>query len=266
MPANEGKTLDRKAQRAAAESHLKSIGMSRRGWLHPDLQVALHTARNEGKIADSDLKALGDLLKRNTIERMELHLAQAKEIAKQSSGAEAFDHLMRTVNAALSPPLEKKLLTIRYGNLHPDVIKKVNALLDARDERTSNTFPDRSDILAEGAFILGAGAWTLSNSVLKGLALGALVPAVALTVEYKGGSPEVREATKGVVEKGKEVEFLDKQKTISVMHARETHPFLIVDRHGNVHLIPKTKYQTALARAQRTFLKHIVPGRYRAQL
>ena len=266
MPANEGKTLDRKAQRAAAESHLKSIGMSRRGWLHPDLQVALHAARNENKIADQGLKMLGDLLKRTTVERMKVHLAQAKEIAKKSSGEDAFYHLMHAANAALSPPLEKKHLVIKHGDLHPQVKQKVQELLSARKKRIDEMFPERSDLLGEGVFISGAVTWALSDSIAKGVALGALVTAVPLTVGYKSGSSAVRESTKRVVEKGKEVEFLDAQNTISVTHARETHPFLVIDRRGNVHLIPKNKYQTALARAQRTFLKHIVPGRYRVQL
>ncbi len=267
MPENEGKTLDRKVQQAAAESHLKLIGMQRYGWLHPDLQVALHAAHKKGKITDANLTALGDLLKRTTVDRMKPHLAQANAIAKRVSGEEAFDHLMRTVNVALSPPLEKKRLVIKHEDLHPVIKQKVEELLNARKKRINETFPERTDLLAEGAFLSGAVAWTLSEgSVAKSVAVGALVPAVTLSALYKSVSPAVRQTTKDVVEKSKEIEFLDAQKKISVTHARETHPFLVIDRRGNVHLIPKTKYQNALAKAQQTFLKHIVPGRYRAQL
>ncbi len=109
-------------KRAAAESHLKSIGMARYGWFHPDLQVALHTARNKGKITDKNLKALGDLLKKTTVERMKPHLDKAKEIAKKTSGKAAFDHLMHTANRTIKPPLHKEILNAfvealrRYGS------------------------------------------------------------------------------------------------------------------------------------------------------
>ena len=262
-----------KEQKAAAKSHLESIGMARYGWLHPELQVAFHRARVKGKITDENLNDLGELFKRTNVERMKPHLMQATAIAipsgsfpKPTSGKKAFLHLMRTVELAVSPPLENKKLVIKHKDLQPQVKQEVKALLDARKKRTENMIPEKADLLVETAVLLGLGTGFLSNSIAKGVGMGALITIGGLIPGYKVGSPAVLKATKGVVEKGKEIEFLDAQKTISVTHARETHPFLIVDWRGNVHLIPKTKFQNALAKAQRTFLRHVVPGRYRAQL
>ncbi len=269
MTVNEGK-VNRETQRAAAEAHLKAIGMPRYGWLHKDLQVALHTARNEGKITDKKLKALGDLLKQTTAERMKPHLTLANEIAKGVSGDAAFDHLMYAVNLVLSAPLEAKRLVIKHEDLHSEVKQKVNELLAARQKRITGMLPFEVAVSMPVAAIIGGTFGPFAfKSIEKGMPLGAalatLPSASAMAAQYKAGSPAVREATGRIIKKGKTA-FLDWRNTISVAHARETHPFLIVDRKGNVHLIPKTKYQTALAKAQQTFLKHVVPGRYRAKL
>ncbi len=109
MSVNERK-MDRGALRATAERHLKEIGMQRYGWLHPDLQVALHTAHKKGKITNEHLTALGDLFKATTVERMKPHLAKATEIAKHASGQEALNHLMRTVNRVITPPLHAEVV------------------------------------------------------------------------------------------------------------------------------------------------------------
>ncbi len=163
-------------------------------------------------------------------------------------------------------PLEKKHLVINREDLHPEVKQKVQELLAARKNRIAETFPKRTDIVLGTGFLLGMNAG-FSNPVVKPIAIGALASGIMLSAgAYRRGSLWVREATERVTEKGKAVEFLDKQKTIGVTHARESHPFLVVDRKGNVHLIPKTRYQAALAKAQRTFLKHVVPGRFRAKL
>ncbi len=111
MTVSEGK-MDRVALRATAESHLKLIGMQRYGWLHPDLQVALHAAHKKGKITDANLTALGDLLKRTTVDRMKPHLAQANTIAKRASGQEALDHLMHAVNRVIKPPLHGEVAKV----------------------------------------------------------------------------------------------------------------------------------------------------------
>ncbi len=99
-------------RRAAAESHLKSIGMARYGWLHRDLQVALHAARNEGRITDANLKELGDLLKKTTVERMKPHLDGANEIAKLHSGEEAFGYLRHGVKLVLGMPITNEDLVL----------------------------------------------------------------------------------------------------------------------------------------------------------
>ncbi len=154
-----------------------------------------------------------------------------------------------------------KRLVIKHEDLHPQVRQKVKVLLGARKKRTRKVFSGLKYV--PPAVLFGSIAGADTHSALTGLVIGSLMPVSAVATGYALGSPLVRKATERVVEKAK---FLDAQKTISVAHARETHPFLIVDRHGDVHLIPKTKYQTALAKAQRTFLKHVVPGRYRAKL
>lgn len=44
---------------------------------------------------------------------------------------------------------------------------------------------------------------------------------------------------------------------------RKTHPLMLVDRKGNLHLVPRTRLQQAIAKAQETFLKQILPFRKR---
>ena len=255
-----------KEQKAAAKSHLQSIGMSRHGWLHPELQVALHTARLKGKITDKNLQALGELFKKTNVEQMKPHLVKATAIAKRSSGKEAFDHLMHTANSVISPSLEAKKLIIKYNNLHPHLKSNVRELLLAREKRIDAVRLLSIAVTGQVGSLLALQALKAPDRVVEGLTAGTLFPAAALVGQYVAGSPLVHEATSNISEKAKEIGFLDAQKTISVTHVRETHPFLVVDGHGNVHLIPKTKFQNALAKAQRTFLKHVVPGRYRAQL
>ncbi len=145
-------------KRAAAEAHLKAIGMPRYGWLHKDLQVALHTARNEGKITDKELRGLGDLLRQTTAERMKPHLDEANKIAKRVSSDAAFDHLMYAVNLVLGAPLEAKRLVIKHEDLHHEVKQKVNELLAARKKRTSSLV-GAATLTAPSAIIGAAGVF-----------------------------------------------------------------------------------------------------------
>ncbi|MFH1247273.1 MAG: hypothetical protein V1644_02735 [Candidatus Micrarchaeota archaeon] len=102
-------------------------------------------------------------------------------------------------------------------------------------------------------------------SLLGGAVLGTSYVCQFLPRENR----KVNQLTSEVVEKIKEHGLIDAShksrysEVAELPKLRETHPLMIVDRKGNVHLIPKTSFEQALHHAQQKFWKHVLPYRKR---
>ncbi len=170
-----------------------------------------------------------------------------------------------------------KRIVVKFSDLHPDTRVMINELKAWRKLRLKET--------GKGAAI-GAGIGAATPIILnllfnylatktgrpKGgfptfvyLAAPAIGSGVLSLLNYKLFSPDVRQATRDVGSyiRAKSIDAAGKLKAEEV---RKTHPFAFVNRKGDVVLLPNTAFQRALAKAQGTFLKHVLPARYRVKI
>ncbi len=163
-------------------------------------------------------------------------------------------------------PAQKRIV-IPYRNLHPTLQNQIDQVLSARED---SRHPD--ELLAasfSGAYGGAAAGWlgSLSTKGMWPMAVGAALGSTVVPVTmYKKHSRIVREHTATIASELKQLKHFDAGEQHHIETLRETHPFGFVNQHGDVVLVPKTRVQTALAKAQQTFLKHIVPGRFRFNL
>jgi len=176
-----------------------------------------------------------------------------------------------------------KHIVIKHEDLHPEVKGWVANVLQSRHNRLYVDYKDyapggfytwrkhRKIPLGAGigsaiGFFTGAGVG-VPEHVAKGMGYGVLAGAlVGGLTPYKLGSRDVRRSTGKVGKAIKETGKIDLLGQFKVAEVRKTHPFAFVNRKGDLVLVPKTRFQRALASAQKTFLKHVVPGRYRIHL
>ena len=181
-----------------------------------------------------------------------------------------------------------KRVVIKYADLSPTINSRVESLLTARNERFS--LKSKVGKLAFSA-ITAAAAGT---GIAKGIALekslpidmpvlgvqleilksahvlhwfvgSYLVTSLAKLAGYKAGSRKVRAETRMVNSTALYQRCFDEKGEHLVSDYVNTHVGH-VDSDGNLHLIHKSLYERALIAAQRTFLREIVPGRYRITL
>ncbi len=176
-----------------------------------------------------------------------------------------------------------KHIVIKREELHPKVNGWIQNVLDSRHNRLNIDYKD----YGPGGFYtwrkhrkipIGAGMGSAvgfftgpvlsgAEHIGKGLGYGVLTGAlVGGVTPYKLGSARVRRRTSDVEEAIKKEGAIDSAGRFKVAEIRKTHPFAFVNRRGDVVLVPNTRFQRGLAAAQKTFLKHIVPGRYRIHL
>lgn len=160
-------------------------------------------------------------------------------------------------------------IVVKKEELHPEVREKVDLLIKARKERSSNIL---SGGFEEPTSILGLGA--ISGLAIGGIASIFTSPAIGVTSgalggiglgligNYKEASPEVRKATDAVYGAIRKNDVVDERGEHKAAKLRTTHVGF-VDRKGNVHLLSRTLVQRALLAAHKTLLVHLLPTRKR---
>ncbi len=165
-------------------------------------------------------------------------------------------------------------IIVKHVELHPEVKRRVREVLSFRENR-SHILPS---LFAGG--LVGAAGGFFTDLFLKemrnpeGLDLLARTwppyvvggAALAKAITYKVGSKPVRASTSDITGAIRRIGSFDTKGRFNVTALKSTHPFAFVNRRGDVVLVPKTVFQKALAASQQTFLKHVVPGRYRVKL
>ena len=162
-------------------------------------------------------------------------------------------------------PRQRKVV-VRYDHLPPSVQESIDALHKMRVMRVFTT-PTIMAFSPVAAFVPVA----LAKAVGKPLLPATLFAIAAVDVARRGvvvPNAQIVRQTKLVAEKiGKNGlvarDHSGKYNFPEIAKLRETHPLMLVDRNGNVHLIPKSYFEEALAKAQGTFLKHLLPYRKR---
>lgn len=150
-------------------------------------------------------------------------------------------------------PYPRSRMTIARENLNPAIRKGIDAVLESRRNRVVTP-------AVTAAFMVPINLFKVSNR-----AENLMLPAIA-ALAYKSMSAEVRKNTEHLGDTIRNAKQLDALGRISSEQMRETHPYAFVNRKGGLVLVPKKEMESALFHAQRTFLKHIVPGRYRVEL
>ncbi|MEK6953839.1 MAG: hypothetical protein AABX01_02450 [Candidatus Micrarchaeota archaeon] len=164
--------------------------------------------------------------------------------------------------------MEKRII-IKHANQAENVRFAVKNLLEARQNRFEESTMSAAAFgaVAYGASILLGTPWEEKPPLdfphwAQGIILG--LPLIPGIIAYKKQSRKVRIATNsiGTIAKSKKVGFLDSNRQVPASLLGTTHIGL-VRKNGDIHLLPTTKRNLNLLRAQRTWLRHIVPGRYR---
>lgn len=165
--------------------------------------------------------------------------------------------------------VKREHIIVKKAELHPEVRGKVDLLIKARKERSSNIL---SGDFEEPTSNLGFG--TISGFAIGGLASVFTSPAIGITSgvlggiglgligNYKEASPEVHKATGEVYKAIRKNDVVDERGDHNAAKLRTTHVGF-VDRKGNVHLLSRTLVQRALLAAHKTFLLHLLPTRKR---
>ncbi|MBI5224240.1 hypothetical protein HY989_00040 [Candidatus Micrarchaeota archaeon] len=163
---------------------------------------------------------------------------------------------------------KQKRIVIPNNELHPDFEHQIDAILNARKFRSLNRTT---------AAAFSVAGITLSKEIggNGGFYLGMLGGAGAghFLIDARKNNVDVRRLTRAMPEiinietwknsKRPELASFDKYGEYKINKLDKTHPFRFIDRKGNLHLLPSSKVQRALYRAQQTFLREIVPGRQR---
>jgi len=162
--------------------------------------------------------------------------------------------------------MKTKNIIIKYEDLHPELKKTIDEVKNAREKREKAFGLIANPITTTGLVILST-ALIDSSSILP--ITGASVAAAGTLggyTAYKIKSEKVRKATEKTSETIQKLQFLDKNNKIELKKHADSHPIAIIDRKGNLHLIANTRFQQAIAKAQKTFLKHVIPARYRINI
>lgn len=171
---------------------------------------------------------------------------------------------------------KNKHIIVPHEKLHPTVKRYVASILSTRRERTREV-PGAlafggilSTILVAPLALARKAPIPVNLAIAAGIAAGGA--GISAFHEYKGRSPKVRhfsERIRNAFDQQLDAEpatHLDTDKLHPVSELKESHPFGFVDRKGNVVLVPNTRFQRGLVKAQQTFLKHVLPARYRFKL
>lgn len=153
-----------------------------------------------------------------------------------------------------------KPIVVKYNDLHQSVKEKVAGLVEKRLDRAVVTGVFSPFSLAAGMTVKVGAVKGRAEAVAAAMALASPLAA------YKVAGPEIRDRTSLVGEAVRRMGVLDKKGEIKVEKVRQTHPFAYVNSKGDIVLVPATRLQKALAKAQETFLRHAVPGRQRMRL
>lgn len=167
------------------------------------------------------------------------------------------------VRGELATPKAHRRIVIKHEHLPDEVRENINVARIGRFIRRK---------ALGGGVNLGiaavVGAYVASSSpiisVLLGLGTagatipGALAANKAIYVFTSGVGAKIHKHGLVAAEHKKQYDLPKMEKL------RETHPLFIVDLKGNIHLIPRSKFEESLKKAQKTFLKHILPFRYRS--
>lgn len=144
-------------------------------------------------------------------------------------------------------------ITVRFEHLHPEVRHRVANVREKRMERlVYSTAPT-------------AAALTSSDTASSRLAMAGTggVIWMANSGFVVRHSKEVGDslARYGIVAK----EHAGRYNLPGLATLRKTHPFMIVNRRGDLHFLKGSVVQRALARAQDTFLASLIPARKRVR-
>jgi hypothetical protein len=163
--------------------------------------------------------------------------------------------------------MPEKNIKIKFNQLNYEVKKNVEELVKSRKSRAESTIQG-----IEAGLALGAITETSINAMLQQIGEKPVIHVIALIPlgsivgafsQYKKGSKEVGHSTKSLGKFISKSKFLDEKELFDVAKYRETHPFAFVKRNGDLILVPKTRFQKTLVKAQNTFLEELIPARER---
>ena len=173
--------------------------------------------------------------------------------------------------------LPSRKIIVKHDELHPQIKSIVKDLLETRKIRNKDSllvgliFGAAGSVIGKtgGSFIDDFNENLLERAPLDFpwmLASAGSLAAFGIATEYTHMSKEVNELHRQLATALK-LRPLKKDNSLKVQDLKDTHPLVIVDRKGNLHFIPKTTYQRAVARAQETFLGKLgITGRKRINL
>ena len=101
------------------------------------------------------------------------------------------------------------------------------------------------------------------------LALRAIIHLTTLplaTLSIVGGGHNIAKTVEELSTKLNSRAYIDKGNKHLVSKLAETHPWFFLNHRGDLVFVPKSKFQEGLARAQKTFWKHVIPFRYRGKV
>ncbi len=157
-----------------------------------------------------------------------------------------------------------KHIVIKRSELRPSIGKAVSEVIGWRGLKATNTAAGAqiggygSTIPAVSPFVtempIGQKVGAVMTILLAGTAAGALAG-------YRSALGGQDKALAEMERHIKEETHLDTRRTHEVAKLRKTHPLFLVNRKGDLVLVPKTTVQRALKRASETFLKGLVRAR-----
>jgi len=142
---------------------------------------------------------------------------------------------------------------VRYEDLHPAVRKEVDRVKATRRMRIAVPLVAGGTLLPLNLFRAAEPAQNIG------------LPVIA-AVSYKSYSPEVRRHSAYVGDAIRNAGAVDAEKKVRPDEARKTHPYFYIGKGGDIILLPINSVENAVAKAQQTKLKHILPARYRVKL
>ncbi len=160
------------------------------------------------------------------------------------------------IEGEISRKIKVKPGIVLNVHLHDKVRRQIN---DIRSDRRLRLFLSATAPLSVLASLIGyrEGLRLFSSVMVVGAGMQ-LLDSNLINSDISHGTKRVAQLIKrhGLVK-------LDYRAAYAKHEAAVQNSFMIIDRRGNIHLIPKTRFQRALHRAQETFLKHVLPFRKR---
>ena len=164
-----------------------------------------------------------------------------------------------------------KSIVIEHRDLYLPVRRQARDIVSARKSRIGGAVASVFPGAIVGGVIGVVPSWLADKPFneysRRDIGVSAGVSATALAfLGYKLGSRSVRLRTNELVDVIRSARTIDARGRFKPNEIRRTHPFLYVNQKGDVVLVPKTIFQKAIASAQHSFLKEIIPTRYRTRL